>query len=480
MKQLFATIILLFCSHFAISQDNIQDNINEIKEKLANAKEDTTKVLMSLQLCDYYLFSDLDSAHHFAQQALELSEELEFKRGVARSLTRMGNVFKSTGNFSKALETHLEALKVYDKIHDQIGVAASYNNIAEVLKEQHDYRHALDYYFMTQEIFEKIIKNGRSVKKNETSLTLEEEIKYKRYLATTLLNIGDAYDRMNQLDSALIFQNRAYEIASLIKDKEIIGAILSNLGSIQLKKGNIDLAISFFRTGIPVMSEINDKQFLSNTYHGMSQAYQRKQENDSAIYYGRLALISAAEGKFLKEELNADTLLSRLFEVQKNSDSALHYLKLGRNIADSISNEEKIREVQNLHIAVQLHQEELKRAKKEWSNKMQLLAITIFLVVFFITLLIISRRKTKPRVLEYIGIVGLLVLFEFITVFIHPYLEKVTNHTPIYILLISVGVALLLAPLDHRLTDWVKVKLAKKRGKSHSRKTRSTQKQTIT
>ena len=72
------------------------------------------------------------------------------------------------------------------------------------------------------------------------------------------------------------------------------------------------------------------------------------------------------------------------------------------------------------------------------------------------------------------------VLFEFITVFIHPYLEKVTNHTPIYILLISVGVALLLAPLDHRLTDWVKVKLAKKRRKSQSRKASSTQKHTIT
>jgi len=480
MKQLFTTIIWLFCSHFAISQDNIQDSINEIKKNLANAKEDTTKIFMSLQLCDYYLFSDLDSAHHFAQQALKLSGELEFKRGVARSLTRMGNVFKSTGNFSQALETHLDALKIYEKINDQIGVGASYNNMAEVLKEQHDYRHALNYYFKTQAIFETIIKNARASKKNNTTIDREQEIKYKRYLATTLLNIGDTYDRMNLLDSSLVFQNQALEIAYMISDKEILGAILSNLGSIWLKKGNIDLAISFFRTGIPVMSDINDKQFLSNTYHGMSQAYQRKQENDSAIHYGRLALSSAAEGKFLKEELNADTLLSRIFELQKNSDSALHYLKLGKNIADSISNEEKIREVQNLHIAVQLHQEELKEAKKEWSNKMQLLAISIFLIVFFITLLIISRRKTKPRVMEYIGIVGLLVLFEFITVFIHPYLEKVTNHTPIYILLISVGVALLLAPLDHRLTDWVKVKLAKKSRKSHSRKTSSTQKHTIT
>lgn len=462
MKPLLTTIILFYFFHVAFAQTDV----NEIKQNLANAKNDTAKVLITLQLCDYYMFSKLDSALEFAQQALDLSTKSKYKKGEARSLTRVGNILKSTGNFPKALETHLEALRVYNKNNDQIGVAASYNNIAEVLKEQHDYRHALDYYFMTREIFERIIRNGRAAPQNKNSLSQEDEIKYKRYLATTLLNIGDTYDRRNQLDSALIFQNQAYEIASLIKDKDILGAILSNLGSVQLKKGNIDLAISFFRTGIPILIEINDKQFLSNTFHSMAQAYQKKNETDSAIMYARLALSSAQEGLFRKEMLNADTLLSRFFEMQNNSDSALHYIKLGKSIADSISNEEKVREVQNLHIAVQLHREELRKSQQDWNHKMQYLAIAVFLIVFLIALLIISRRKTRPRGLVYIGLTGLLVFFELVTIFLHPYIEQIGNHTPIYVLLISVGVALLLSPLDHRLNLWFKHKLSKRRKKT--------------
>jgi len=477
MRHLLTTIVLIFI----ISITNAQSNeVAELKDSLSKAKYDSVKILVTLQLCDYYIFSKLDSALIYAQEGLTLSKQSGYLRGEARSLTRVGNVLKSAGNFPKALQTHLDALKIYEKIDDQIGVAASYNNMAEVLKEQHDYRQALNYYFKTQAIFEAIIRNTRVSKKNNITINTEQEKKYKKYLATTLLNIGDTYDRMNQLDSALVFQNQAYEIANMINDKDIVGAILSNLGSVQLKKGNIDLALSFFKTGLPIMEEINDQQFLSNTYHGMAQAYSRKQMPDSAIRYGKLALTSAEDGSFQKEMLNADTLLSRLFESKRMFDSALHYTKLGKNIADSISNEEEIRQVQNLHINEQLRQQDLALAieeeKKHRRDNLQMFAIAIFIVTFFIVLMIISRRKTKPRIMEYIGLVGLLLLFEFITVFLHPYIGKFTGHIPVYVLLISVGVALLLTPLHHRLTNWVKLKLAKKHRKGHSKKTSTARK----
>ena len=477
MRHLFTTIVLAFIISFTNAQSN---EVAKLKDSLSKSKYDTTKVLVTLQLCDYYIFSKLDSALIYAQEALNLSKQSTFQRGEARSLTRIGNILKSAGNFPKALETHLDALKIYEKINDQIGVAASYNNMAEVLKEQHDYRQALNYYFKTQAIFETIIKNARVSKKNNTTIDREQEIKYKRYLATTLLNIGDTYDRMNLLDSSLVFQNQALEIAYMINDKEILGAILSNLGSIWLKKGDIELALSFFRSGVPIMAGINDQQFLSNTYHGMAQAYERKQLHDSSIHYGKLALTSAEKGSFQKEMLNADTLLSRLFESEKMFDSALYYTKLGKNIADSISNEEEIRQVQNLHINEQLRQQDIalanEKEKKDRRDNLQMFAIAVFIVTFFIVLLIISRRKTKPRVLEYLGLVGLLLLFEFITVFLHPYIGKFTDHIPVYVLLISVGVALLLTPLHHRLTNWVKLKLAKKHKKGHSKKTSTVRK----
>jgi CDP-diglyceride synthetase len=61
---------------------------------------------------------------------------------------------------------------------------------------------------------------------------------------------------------------------------------------------------------------------------------------------------------------------------------------------------------------------------------------------------------------EFIGHIWLLLLFEAITLFIHPYVEEKTHHAPIFMLLILVIVASLLLPLHHKLENWVNETLA--------------------
>jgi amino acid transporter len=58
--------------------------------------------------------------------------------------------------------------------------------------------------------------------------------------------------------------------------------------------------------------------------------------------------------------------------------------------------------------------------------------------------------------------VGLLLVFEFINLFIHPYLGRITDHSPIWMLLILVCLAALLVPLHHRLENWITHRLAEK------------------
>ncbi len=61
------------------------------------------------------------------------------------------------------------------------------------------------------------------------------------------------------------------------------------------------------------------------------------------------------------------------------------------------------------------------------------------------------------------GVLGLLLLFEFISMFMHPYIAHFTHETPVLILLISVGIASVLAPVHHKLEHWWKQKLTHKR-----------------
>ena len=58
------------------------------------------------------------------------------------------------------------------------------------------------------------------------------------------------------------------------------------------------------------------------------------------------------------------------------------------------------------------------------------------------------------------GLLGLLLMFQFIALLIHPYIEEWTHHTPVFMLLILVAVASLLVPLHHKLEYWVKARVA--------------------
>ena len=73
---------------------------------------------------------------------------------------------------------------------------------------------------------------------------------------------------------------------------------------------------------------------------------------------------------------------------------------------------------------------ELEEEKEELHQKLQLLAIGILIPVFFLVSMYISRKKVHKKVVEFSGIVSLLLLFEYITLLIHPIVAETTHHSP--------------------------------------------------
>jgi hypothetical protein len=55
--------------------------------------------------------------------------------------------------------------------------------------------------------------------------------------------------------------------------------------------------------------------------------------------------------------------------------------------------------------------------------------------------------------------VSLLIVFEFINLLIHPFLEKITHHSPLLMLISLVGIAAIIIPFHHKLEHWAVNKL---------------------
>jgi hypothetical protein len=55
-------------------------------------------------------------------------------------------------------------------------------------------------------------------------------------------------------------------------------------------------------------------------------------------------------------------------------------------------------------------------------RNLELGGIAIFIPIFLLGILLLGRRKVKSRTIEFLGVLGLLFLFEFIVLFAHPFM----------------------------------------------------------
>ncbi len=458
-------LFLLLCFAGSIhSQSNPADSL---RLKLRDAPTDSLKLVYYRALFDAYEESRPDSALVFALEGLKLATEIGAEKRRSQFLTRIANLVQSKLNYPHAYEFHTASLIISEEIDDPVGIGASFNNLGEFYKVQEDFGKALEHYAKAEGVFSNIILDLESGKDRPVSEKTASDIKmYKKFRGIVLMNLGHMYELLNKLDSALYHEQRALASATANEDLDLLGAIYTNLGSIYSSMSKPELALETLRKGIPYLEAEDDKRFMTLTYITMSDIYEKASDIDSALIFAHRSLVAASDGTFHQEELTAAEALSRLFEKKQQGDSALHYQKLVASIKGTMLAQDNIRKVDALSFEEKIHQEEIAQAKakaaRERSDMLQYFIITIVLVVVFIALSLLSKRKAKPKFIEYMGMIGLLLLFEFISLFIHPYIAKWTHHKPIFMLLILAGIGAILTPMHHLLIRWIKKKMAHK------------------
>lgn len=253
MKSSLIAILLLFTN----TGHAQQNNVDSIKQLLLRGKQDTARVLLLNNLASYFLGSKPDTALYLAQQGLGQARKIQFVRGEANSLNTIGNVFWITGNYPKALETHLQALKLREGINDKEGMGSSYLNLGNIFSIQGDYKQALYYTFKAKFIFDVTHNDGA--------------------LCSDLINLGDIYEKSNQLDSARFYSQQAYEIAVRFNYPSGRGVVLGNLGNIYTKMGQPALGMDYYRLSLPDLAVEDYDESICEVTLGMANIYLKKQ-----------------------------------------------------------------------------------------------------------------------------------------------------------------------------------------------------------
>lgn len=124
-------------------------------------------------------------------------------------------------------------------------------------------------------------------------------------------------------------------------------------------------------------------------------------------------------------------------------------------------------QLQNMTFNETLREKELaEKEEKEAEDRKQNIqyALIALSIIIFITLFLLLSRTivVNERLISFFGVLGLLLVFEFINLLVHPWLAEFTHESPVLMLIALVLIGALLIPLHHKLEHWIKGKMIEK------------------
>src|SRR6185437_5572428 len=441
-KRIVGTCFFVCILIAAYAQKN---TTSALRSQLQERIPDTARVELLRKLSMQIQSVKPDSALLFAQQGLSLAQKIGYKKGEADCLDRLGVVLWKNGKYDRALSCAIGSLKIREENKDRAGQLISLNDIGIIYADQHDYKRALQYDFKAKAI--------------------ADQLHNKRNKSIILSNIGNCYIKLKEIDSALSFEMQLYEIQQALNDKDALPNTLSILGDINInpKIGHVALALEYYRLSAGLAIKNNDPIGLADTYNSIAALYKKSSNADSSVYYARQALNASQKVMYPEGIYHASNLLTQIYQG-KNEHLELLYFKIAATAKDSLFSAEKVKQMQTLSFNEAARQQEIAEQQHRESEQriinLQLIGIALFIPFFFLVMLLLIISRPHRRVIDFMSGLSLLLVFEFITLFIHPFVQRISNHLPVLELGILVALAAVLVPLHHKMTHWLREKLA--------------------
>ena len=332
-------------------------------EKLSGSERADYAIFLTRARTKLYVHESSDSLIRFAVDYYKRSWNNERKM---QAYYYRGCVYRDMRCMDLAVKDFLQALKVIPKESEYLYLGAIYENLAGCYAEQNLYKDAMHAHHKAHEIYIKQKKDDG--------------------LFYAVRGIGYVFMLQHQLDSALVYYQKALDVAENIGEDYYKSIILSELGILHNEKGEFQKAnqylsasISSAPTGTNLFSEYLRKVCILRNIHQMDSARYYLNLSKSSPYifnrggsYGELY-------KLEKEEKNYPAAIAA-------ADSFIYYL-------DSIYDTTKAAEITRLADQYEI---EFYQQKIAGRYKIEVLSLLLlFIIGGAISLWIDKRRKKK-------------------------------------------------------------------------------------
>lgn len=353
---------------------------------------------------NYKTLSQLDSAiYHYsiAQKHFKKLQNLNAESGVIANLSL---IYKSKGNYVKAMDLLNQAYKIQDQLNNYKTKAIILENMGSVYLDLGEIYKAKEYYLKAREIY--------SQKNDSVSI------------ARNMLNLGIILDKIKDYNGAIINLKQALEINLRTNNIGSIQISLANLGIVYLHLKDYSNSISTLLQAIQYSKTIGNEFSLAIDYGNIGEVYLEKYKSEKGIKDLVKAVDYLKKGYFLCDKIGfippqiefADNLVEAL-EIQGTDYKLAYIVSKKRNFLKdsifSIDNTIKIHKLESeKEIAIKTNELRISKLKsklaldesnmhKNQKTILILVVVVLLLVICVLYLLYVNRfRVFKKRMYE--------------------------------------------------------------------------------
>lgn len=391
LQAFFLFVLSLTLLHPLAAQD--KERLRLALENLRTADEDTNKVKWLNDIAWDTSYNNLVAGRQYAQQALELAQNLHYNLGIIRVQNTLGTICLDMGDLNGALKAHLASLRLADSLGNKRAMGTSYLNMASVYQVQN--------------------KTAKVLECQQKALSYYREIDYRKGLNVILNNIGNTYAQLDSTEKAEPILKEALAMAREAKSNNNITAALSGLALCAANRKDANKAIQLMEEAIKISDSINSKYEKAQytlTYANILAKLKQYDRSETLLMSARTAYDELGMPQKIQEVYNT---LAAIYEQKGNWQLALEYTKRSSALKDSLFNERILntqRDMELLYESEKKDRDILLLKHQQTSQKVYLWAaiggcLLLITLVFVLLNRNALRRKTNLALQEQKAII---------------------------------------------------------------------------
>ena len=350
--------------------------------KIKTMKNDTAKVNVLNQLAEELKDYNSEQGLSYAQEALEISQNLNYKKGIGLALKALGINYYRMGVYDASLNNSLKASLIFSDLNEKRLLIKTINNIGLVYLTRDDF-------LTSKKYFQKALDIANQI---------NDEIEKSRVLH----NIAIIEFYSGNTKKALNLNLQSLKFAEKNNEKTLMIYNFISISNCYLKIEELNNSFKYILRAIDNSTELNNPNLLGIAYNQLASFYLKINNYKESIENAEKAYKIGEINKNKYLRLESLTIITETYTKLKDYKKAFDFSSRANLLADSMKNESNIKSIAYIEAKFEydnkIKEIELNKLQEiKYSNFIAKIAIIISILMLLITIVLYQFYRLKAK-----------------------------------------------------------------------------------